>query len=365
MQGLLLALGMLIIGLTLNDVFQSVIVPRASAVSRFLRPTYYLVRGTWQLWPTVALTLHPSDSERREDILATFAPLILVTMIILWASLLTFGWGMLLWALRSGVHPILPSFGDAVYLAGTSFFTIGFGDYVGSSGWTHAVTVLAGASGLLVVSVTTAFLFAIFGAFQAREQFVVTVGVRAGSPPSGVGLLVIAGHKHLNESLGQLMHDAQRWCASLMETHLAYPILGYFRSSHDYESWVGTLGTLLDAATLMITTVECDAGEAYLLHDIGRHAARDLAVYFNLDGETSNPGIAQEEFDRACARLVEAGYQLREKTNAWKRFATMRVVYAGDLAALARFFSIPPLEWVGDRSLISAPQQHIGNGVRA
>jgi hypothetical protein len=362
-QALLIVFGLLIVGFTLNDIFQSVIVPRAANVSRFIRPSFYLVRSLWWIWPGMALRLRPTDSEKREDILATFAPLILVFMLVEWATLLTIGWGVILWALRKDVHPVLTSFADAAYLAGVSFFTIGFGDFVGYNGWTHLVTVIAGASGLLVVSITTAFLFAIFGAFQMREQFVVTVGVRAGSPPSGVGLLVIAGHKHLHESLGPLMHDAQRWCASLMETHLAYPILGYFRSSHDYESWVGTLGSVLDAATLMITTVECDAGEAYLLYDIGRHAARDLANYFNLDGETSNPGIAQEEFERACGRLVEAGYQLRDETTAWERFALMRAVYAGHLAVLARFFSIPPLEWVGDRSLISTP--HVEIGVRA
>jgi hypothetical protein len=342
--------GLAVVVITLNDVFQSVIVPRA--VASFLRPGYYLRHGLWWIWPWLAWQLYPSNARRREDTFATFAPFALVLTLAFWALLLTLGYGAMLWGMRASIHPVPATFWEAAYFSGTSFFTIGFGDFVGGSGWPRLISLAAGASGLLVVSITTAFLFAVFGAFQQREQFVVTIGARAGSPPNGVGLLVVAARKGLRDSLPDVMRAGQRWCASVMETHLAYPTLAYFRSSHDDQSWVGTLGTLLDAATLMMTTIQCEAGEAHILYEIGRHCARDLARNLNLPNVTGNPGVAREEFERACDKLALVGYTVHDRDNAWEAFSLARATYAQQLTALAQFFSIPPLEWIGDRSLI-------------
>lgn len=182
----------------------------------------------------------------------------------------------------------------------------------------------------------------------------VTVGARAGSPPSGVGLLTIAAHAGIVKDLPALMRSAEMWCASLMETHLAYPILAYFRSSHDYESWVGTLGALLDTAVLMMTTVQCDAGEARILYNIGRHATHDLASYFRLDGHDHAVGITRADFDDACTRLEGAGLQLHDRDRAWARFSTLRGTYAPHLNALAAFFEIPSLQWLGAHSLMES-----------
>lgn len=344
----LTTLGVICVVLALNDVFQSVIVPRA--VGRSLRVSYLIWRGGWFLWPKLSFRIHPVDQSAREDFLATFAPVALIAQLIVWSLLLVTGYGLIFWAAHDNIRPSLQSFYEALYLAGTSYFTIGFGDFVGGTGWTRMWTVAAGASGFGVVGITTAFLFAIFGSFQSREQFVVWVGTRSGIPPSGVELLAIASHAQIVDGLPALMRDSQSWCALIMETHLAYPVLAYFRSSHDYESWVGTLGTLLDAATLMMTTVQTSSGEARILYEIGRHAANDLARYFRFPVDGRTVGITQEEFFHACDRLEHAGYTLHERQQAWERFSNLRRAYAAPLNAMARYFSIPPLQWIGDRS---------------
>ncbi len=344
--------GMVLIVAALNDVFQSVIVPRA--VGRRLRPSYYQTRALWSIWPRLALRLYPNNEDRREDFLAAFAPSNLIVNLMIWSLLLLFGYASIFFALRDQMHPALASFGEAFYFAGTSFFTIGFGDFVGNTGLTRLASLAAGASGFGIISTTTAYLFAIFGAFQTREQFVVTVGARAGAPPSGVGLLTIAAHAGIVKDLSALMRSGETWCAFLMETHLAYPILAYFRSSHDYESWVGTLGALLDTAVLMITTVQCDAGEARILYNIGRHATHDLSSYFRLEGDGHDPGITREQFDEACTRLESAGLTLNDRDHAWERFAALRRSYASHLNALAGFFQVPTLHWVGPQSIIES-----------
>jgi hypothetical protein len=334
-----LMIGVLCVAVTLNDIFQSVVMPRATG--RRFRISFYVWRWMWYAWPRLAWRFYSGNPDQREEFFAVFAPLMLILMMALWVALLIFGFGLLFWAMRGGIAPSHSSFATALYFAGTSLLTVGFGDIVGRDAGPRLASVLAALVGLSFLSMITAFLFAIFGSFQNRETFVVTTSARAGAPPSGVNLLAIAGYSLTRDDLSALMIDAQHWAASVMESHLAYPMLAFFRSSHDDQSWVGTLGTLLDAATLLMTTV------------VGRHATRDLSRYFRVPVVEEAAGIERPEFEQACDRLAAAGYTLRDRNEAWQRFSSLRSSYAAPLSELARFFQIPPLQWIGDRSMIT------------
>jgi hypothetical protein len=199
-------------------------------------------------------------------------------------------------------------------------------------------------------------LFSILGAFSARENFVVTFGVRGGAPPSGVTLLETYARLGMTPAdLDQVFEEGLRWSAAVLESHLAYPILAYFRSSHDYESWVGVLGALLDASTLKLTLVDGGGvGHAKLVNEMGRHLVRDLASYFRFE-TGDNPGVERHEFDIARRRLLDAGLPVRETDDAWEKFVALRSAYATPLNSMASFFRIPPAQWVGDRSYLSHP----------
>jgi hypothetical protein len=348
-----IAFGVLTIAATLNDVFQTVVMPRATG--RRFRVSFYIWRWMWRIWPSVAWRLYGDRADPREDWLAVFAPFMLVLLIGVWAALLILGFAFVLWGLRGGIAPAHASFGTTLYFSGTSLLTIGFGDVVGHTAGPRFVSVLAALAGLSFLSIMTAYLFALFASFQLRETFIVMVGARAGAPPSGVNLLAIAGYSRTRDDLAPLMIDAQRWAAQVMESHLAYPALAFFRSSHDDQSWIGTLGTLLDAATLMMTTVrDVKDGQARIFYNVGRHATRDLSKYFRVGNVDESAGIERAEFDHACDRLEAAGYELHDRDEAWSRFAGLRSGYASHLNVLARFFEIPPLQWIGDRSIIRA-----------
>lgn len=346
-----IAVGILVIVAALNDVFQSVVMPRATG--RLLRISFYFWRSMWRMWPRLSWRLYPVDNDRREELLAVFAPFMLIALIGFWVALLIFGFALILWGMRAGIVPARESFAGMLYFAGASLLTIGFGDVVGRSTLPRLVSVLAALGGLSLLSITTAYLFAIFGSFQQREAFVVTTAARAGAPPSGVNLLAIAGYTRTLNDLPALMMDSQRWAAAVMESHLAYPVLAFFRSSHDEQSWIGTLGTLLDAATLMMTTIDGALdGQARIFYNVGRHAARDLSRYFRVDDSEESVEIERAEFEHACDRLIAAGYRLHDRDEAWTRFSNLRSGYARRLNELARFFEIPPLQWIGDRSTI-------------
>jgi hypothetical protein len=329
------------------DVFQSVIVPRAPTLT--YRISMVVWRGLWKLWPRLSRTLYSRNVATREEFLATFAPMALIVMILTWVVVLVLGYGTMLWALRAGLSPVPQSYWDAAYFAGTSLLTLGFGDVVARDGAPRFISLVAGATGFGVFSITTAYLFAIFGTFQRREAFIVSFAARAGAPPSGVALFEIAAETGTQDGVNTLMHDAQEWVASLMESHLAYPVLAFFRSSHDDQSWVGTLGALLDASLIADTILDDRSyGEARLCLRIARHAVHDLADFFGVDRTTrAAPGIARADFDGACDRLAAAGYALRDRDAAWEVFSNARAEYAAYLNAMARFFQIPPVAWLG------------------
>ncbi len=344
-------LGAALVVAALSDVFQSVIVPR-SVGSRY-RPSALISRNGWRYWREGCLRI--GDAERREDTLAMFAPFLLVAQLATWVGLLIVGYGLLFWALRAGLSTgphAHPSLGGCIYFAGATLTTIGYGDIVPVWGIDRFIAIFSAASGLGVVAVVTTFLFQTFGAFQKREAFVVTVSERTGAPPSGLEFVIRHVKLDLVDDIGAILRQSQQWISEVLETHLAYPVLTYFRSSHDDESWVGTLGALLDASTLLVTTVELDhRGQAQLTLKSGTHLVRDFSGFFRLPtGDAA--GVEYDEFATAYRKMREMGIPLRPLEDAWPDFSAKRATYAVQLDAMARWWRIPPARWIGDRSRV-------------
>lgn len=345
-------MGVLVAGLVLLDVFQAVVVPRP--ITGAIRPAALLVRSTWRVWRRVSLGVASSD--KRERRLGIYAPSILIVLIVVWMLGLMVGYGLMLHALRADLEPPPRDFWATLYFAGTSLLTIGYGDVVATSGLARAVAILAGATGLILVALAITFLFSLYASFQRREVLVVTLDELAGAPPSGVTLLERTARYGMLDQLPRIFHEWELWSAEVLDTHLAFPLLAFFRSSHDNESWVGALGAVMDAATLSLTTVEGIAeGPPLLALGIGTHLVEDVTQYFRLRHKDGR-GVERAEFDAACAQLRLAGLRLREPDAAWAAFSERRATYAGNLRAIADFWAVPPAQWVGDRSTRHAPR---------
>lgn len=342
-------LGLGLIAWVLNDVFNTVVLPRPSP-SR-VRPAGLLTRWSWRIWrPYADRSRTPA---KREGRLGVFAPAIVLLLLFVWIVLLITGFGLAMHALGEAIQPPLPDLGTAFYFAAISLLTIGYGDFVPVEPVARVIAVAAGGVGLGIVALTITYLFSLYGSFQRRELLVVTLDARAGAPPSGVVLLETCARYHDPDELRRLFAEWERWSAQVLESHLAYPILLFFRSTHDHESWVSAIGAVLDASTLVLTTIESEtSGAAWVMHDIGVHLVEDVARFFRYSAP-GTVGVERAEFDDARQRLARAGYTLLPDADAcWDAFVRRRIAYADGLNVLARFLAVPPAQWIGDRSEI-------------
>jgi hypothetical protein len=348
--------GLGVVILIASDVFQSVIVPRPT---RSGRPSALLAVNGWRLMGAIGSRFR--DADRRESFYAVYAPLLLVTLMALWVVGLTLGFGLIFFALRGELRPVAHSYWTSAYYAGTSLLTLGYGDITAQRGVARALSLAAAAIGLATFAIVTAFLFSLFAAFQRREAFIVTLRERTGAPPSGTQFIECHVDLEMLDDLPAIFRSAEAWLADLMETHLAYPVLSYFRSTHDNQSWVGTIGALLDASTLVITTVDVGCvGQAKMLSRLGRHLVSDYAQYYGLPGEhveVAAVGIERSEYDHVYERFAAKGVRMRPVEAAWIEFCALRASYAVPLNAMAHYWRIPPALWIGDRSLISRRHQ--------
>src|SRR5438477_4581120 len=355
-------IGIAIVVYILNDLFQSVVVPRPTP-ARY-RPTRWVVRPGWRAWRAMGLRARSSDS--RERFLGTFAPLVVVILLVVWLSGLVLGFGFIFYGLRDFLHPPIGGFQTALYFAGTSVLTIGFGDIVATSGLTRLLALVAGGTGLGTIALAISFLFSLYASFQRREILIVTLDARAGAPPSGVSLLETMAKYDMTDELPRLFADWEKWGAEVLDSHLAYPVLAYFRSSHDNESWVSALGAVLDASTLLLTTVvDGPRGPAKMVFAMGTHLVEDLSRFFRI-AKDHDPGVERYEFDQARERLAAAGWELLGADESWVAFSRLRTQYAVQLNNMAKWWAAPPTQWIGDRSYVRFPlQRHQEQPARA
>jgi hypothetical protein len=352
LEALEVILGIVVVLYVLNDVFQSVVVPRPTP-ARY-RITRWVVRPGWRAWRGMTRT---KSSGERDRMLGMFAPLVVVVLLFLWLSGLVLGFALIFFGLRAQLHPVVQDFPTAIYFAGTAVLTIGFGDFVATSGLARALALLAGGTGLGTIALAISFLFSLYASFQRREILIVTLDARAGAPPSGVSLLETMAKLGMIDDLPRFFADWEKWAAEVLDSHLAYPVLAYFRSSHDNESWVSSLGAVLDATTLILTTVvDGPRGPAKLMFAIGTHLVEDLGRYFRISGD-DDVGVERYEFDQARERLAAAGWSLLGPEESWVAFSRLRRQYAVALNNMAKWWAAPPTQWVGDRSYIRFPRQ--------
>ena len=351
--------GLLLVLATAYDFFKSIVLPRP-AINKFVmvRQLFFALWSTWR-WISDRI----SNPGRKEGWLATFAPVGVLIMFAVWALAFVLGYALIIDGVRSQMKPVPPDFWESLYFSSTTLVPLSYGDFVPVGLVARLTTIAESATGVGVAALAITLLFSLYESFQRREEFVVSLDALAGAPPSGVQILETAAILGMRDQLAKTFDDWREWSAAVLESHLAYPILFYFRSSHDNEAWLNSFGAMMDAATLVLSTVDTDAaGPARMTLTIGNHLVEDMTWNFRLT-TAKEVGVERAEFDQAVDRLTKAGYKCRPKDAAWQDFSHIRAKYASALNVMAERFAIIPAQWIGDRSYI--PHQSRRAGLRA
>jgi len=146
--------------------------------------------------------------------------------------------------------------------------------------------------------------------------------------------------------LGQLLYDWERWSAELLETHLSYPVLAYFRSQHTNQSWLAALTAILDTCALIIAGVnDGPTRQAQLTFAMARHAVGDLAQIF---ARSRQPVLAPDRLPSSSLTalrdmLAKAGITVQDGT-AEQKLHDLRQMYEPHVQRLSHYLlmSLPP-----------------------
>lgn len=341
---------------TLYDVFQSVVLPRP-AVGRVRLSLTLLVRG-WTVWRWVNSRWRRLQT--REGALAAYGPVAVATLLVLWGLMFIVGYALIYHGSIDQLHPQPDGFGSTLFYSTGRMLAFSVHGTEPSGGPLRVITSLEAATGFGLFALVINMLFSLFSAFSRREGPVVALDALAGAPPSGLQILENSAKLDLTGDLDRVFLAWQSWTVDVLESHLAYPVLFYFRSSHDNEAYVNSLGAVMDAAALVITTLDgVPKGAAHLMLKVGVHFTEDVRLFFRAP-PLSHGGVERHEFVEACERLQRAGYTLRDLDVAWHDFSEIRRQYGPWLNRVSFRLFLPPAPWIGDRSYLphrGAPRQ--------
>jgi hypothetical protein len=363
-----LILGLLAIGTVLLDAFETIILPRrASGKIRLTRLFYVLTWGPWS-----AVVGRFQNRRMRETGFSFYGPLSLLLLMALWAVGLVFGFGLMFYGLGAplhdplGLHPLH----TAIYISGTTLFTLGLGDIIPLNHWARDLVIIEAGTGLGFVAVVIGYLPVLYQAFSRREGSIALLDARAGSPPTASELLRRHASDGGNDALVTLLAEWERWSAEMLESHISYPLLCYFRSQHDNQSWLSSVTAILDTCAVLLSIVDCSAcRQARLTFAMARHTVVDLLLVFAMEpakpagmnpvplakpgtpNVTSAQGIQEDvsaanrlpepELVRLTEVLCKAGYRLRLEPERLALLRKLRWMYEGQVIALSDHLCMP------------------------
>jgi voltage-gated potassium channel Kch len=343
-QALYAAVSLFVIVVILWDAFETVVLPRR--VTRRVRLTSGFYRLTWT--PVAAIARRLPPSKQRDRYLSFYGPLSLLLLLLVWAVGLIFAFALLQWAAGARLQSpgAQTGFGTYLYLSGVTFFTLGYGDVYALEPLGRVLSVVEAGTGFGFLAIIIGYLPVLYQSFSRREVSISMLDARAGSPPTAAELLRRHADTGNMGRLGVLLLDWERWAADLLESHLSYPVLCYYRSQHDNQSWLASLTCVLDTCALVQVGIDgAHAWQARLTFAMARHAVVDIAQIFNT--RPVAPGderLPAEELRRLRAMLTRAGLVLRDGPEAEERLKALRHLYEPYVNGLAchLLISLPP-----------------------
>jgi hypothetical protein len=338
------------------DAFQTIILPRRPAGRLRITRLFFIV--TWTPWRELAPRI--KNMKTREQVYSVYGPLSLLLLLLVWAVLLLVGFALFFFAMGSPFADAahleesawLAHFGSDLYVSGTTLFTLGLGDVVPRIWAARALIICESGVGLGLVALVIGYVPVLYQAFSRREVSVALLDARAGSPPTSTELLRRHAFEGGEKALTVLLAEWERWSAEILESHISYPILCYYRSQHDNQSWLSALVAILDSCALLISIMEgTSARQAQLTFAMARHALIDLGHVFHVEAqakvaESRDDRLPAVEFARLCEVLGDIGMRMCGDTASASRLRTIRVLYEPHAIALSEYLRMSLPTWI-------------------
>ncbi len=339
-------LGIFLLLAILYEVFEVLLLPRR--VRSQLRFVRLFFRCTWAFWSGIGIRI--KHGERRASFLSLYGPLSMVLLVVTWACGLIVGFGFLQRALSYSLKP-LPSLFSQMYLSGTTFFTLGYADFNPATTSAKIAAVAEAGTGFGFIAVVIGYLPVLYQLFSQREAKVIQLDARAGSPPSAATLLTRHSRGNGIEALDRLLEVWEGWCSEMIESHLSYPMLSYYRSQHDNESWLAAVTAIMDACAIMLVGLQGrEPFHARMTFAIARLAITELTRIFQT-------AIRAPEVDRLPSAafvtlqriLADTGLNFDDE-GAEERLRAFRATYEPFLNGLSRYLLLPLPPWFADEN---------------
>jgi hypothetical protein len=349
MRTFALIAGAFCIVIVLTDAFQTIILPRRATGPVRLTRIFYIL--TWRPWRFIAERVQ--HSRKRETAFSFYGPLSLILLLAVWAAGLLLGFTLLYYSLGSPFHDVnrqQANLWSDMYISGTTVFTLGLGDVVPRSSVVRVLIVIESGIGFGFLAVVMGYFPVLYGAFSRREVSISLLDARAGSPPTSAELL----RRHATEeaqALSNLLIEWERWSAELLESHISFPLLCYFRSQHTNQSWLGALTSILDTSSLLIAGVRGhEARQAQLTFAMARHAVVDLTQVLTVKIVADAPDrLPHDRYERLYGMLCQSGVSMCRDDRSEERLRELRKLYEPYVETLGRYFAMPLPPWIPDQ----------------
>ena len=332
--------GLVLLAIVLADAIATVVVARHAM--RMPRLTQLFYRASWAPYAAVA-RLMPSGNGR-ERYLGAYGPLSLLMLLGFWGVAVIIGFAMLQWSTALRFEGRSGGFADAIYFSAGSFFTLGAGEPSNLS--SKYLMVLEAGVGFSFLGLVIGYLPVLYQSFSSRELRILLLDARAGSPPSAAELLLRRGGDP--EKLEQRLADWEEWALDLLQTHLSYPMLAYYRSQHPNQSWLAALTVVLDVSALVAISAEGDLRrQAQFTFAAGRHALVHTAAIFRR--QASRPEMDRlpaEDFARLCRALSTGQVPMRPDRIQAAELSKLRDMYEPHANALGTYFVMALPRWL-------------------
>src|SRR6476660_5393602 len=272
-------LGVALMVMVLLDAFEAMVLPRRA--TRRFRPARYYYRGFWYVWVRAADCF--KGRGMRQHILSFFGPLSLFGLFAVWVFILIVSFALFHWSLGTpmGSEEGAPSLATCAYLSGETFFTLGYGDFAPTSAVGRALSVLESGMGFGFMAVIIGYLPTLYSAFSRREHTISMLDARAGSPPTAGEMLRRLAKADALSEIDNSLKEWESWSADLLESQLSFPVLAFYRSQHDNQSWLACLTTILDTCALLLANiVDTNRHQVQITFAMARHTAVDLSLIF-------------------------------------------------------------------------------------